>query len=726
MKLTLSQVLTLSLLGLAAMLGVLFLVVTRASRETIVESSERIREGAGREISDRVERFLEIAPSVVRQVQAAFQNGLVDPREPLGVETTLLARVLAEADLAEVTFTYGRKLGFDAEGDIQLAPEPRGQLSVIRLAGPGNAEVLASRFVHQEKETGDFVAERRELIAGQPFGSQPWRREPTTDQPIPDPTSHLTFTTPASREWEGKVVPSDLHWSQLDEALPKAERRVEVSVQQAITDATGEFVGVLRVGLLVHQLDRAVQIRIAPGAGPEPHRIFLCDERGELITRGVAGDRLVETERALRIAPAGLPPELVRALQMVRRHGESDRPPPSGTVRVGREDYLTTFRRLSGTQDWVVGIVVPRSFYLGRLSAIRRQLLLVSLGLIAVLITAGGLVFRGLQRAHAQIVRETLKMRALEFAPSTTSSSLRDVAEVLEGLEQAKTAVRAMGKYVPIDLVRRLYQAHREPMLGGELMEISVMFTDIKDFTSLSERMDPDELAMALGDYLQVMARVIQQDCRGTIDKYIGDAIMTIWNAPEPVPEHARLACRSALLARTAAHSLMEAPAWGTRPTFETRFGLHLDTAFVGHFGSPERLSYTAIGNGINLASRLEGLNKQYGTSIIASEAIRDRAGGEFAFRLLDYVAVKGKDAPVSIYELLGPAESPGPTQRFVAPYERAFQAYLARDFSTAATLLQPQEADDEPSRILLARCQVYEKNPPPDDWQGIHVATEK
>ena len=115
-------------------------------------------------------------------------------------------------------------------------------------------------------------------------------------------------------------------------------------------------------------------------------------------------------------------------------------------------------------------------------------------------------------------------MNAFEFSPAPTASPFRDVSDVLEGLEKAKTAMRAMSKYVPIDLVRRLYRSKTEPVLGGELIEISIMFTDIKDFTAHSEQLAPNELAAALGRYLEVMARIIQQETGGTIDKFIGDA----------------------------------------------------------------------------------------------------------------------------------------------------------------------------------------------------------
>ena len=292
-------------------------------------------------------------------------------------------------------------------------------------------------------------------------------------------------------------------------------------------------------------------------------------------------------------------------------------------------------------------------------------------------------------------------MNAFDFSPASTDSAFRDVSEVLESLEKAKAAMRAMGKYAPVDLVRRLYREKSEPVLGGELMEISIMFSDIKGFTTFSEQLTPNQLADVLGLYLDVLSRIIQRETRGTIDKYIGDAIMTIWNAPEPVPDHPRMACLAALRCRDAARALAQTPEWRGLPVFETRFGLHCATALVGHFGARDRMNFTAIGDAINLASRLEGLNKQYGTSIIASEAIADRAREAFDFRLLDVVAVKGKTDAITIYELLGTKGAAEERQEIVTAYETAFAAYMDRDFKKALALLK-ENGSDGPSAVLI------------------------
>jgi adenylate cyclase len=246
------------------------------------------------------------------------------------------------------------------------------------------------------------------------------------------------------------------------------------------------------------------------------------------------------------------------------------------------------------------------------------------------------------------------------------------------------------------------------------------MFTDIKDFTAFSERLDPDQLADALGRYLDTLTRVIQHEGRGAIDKFIGDSIMAIWNAPELAEDHAALACHSALRCRDAACALASAPEWQGLPMFETRIGLHCGSPLVGHFGAHERMNYTAIGDAVNLASRLEGLNKLYGTSIIVSEAIVTAVNGRFTFRLLDRVTVKGKTEAISIYELRGESATPAATDAVCADYERAFAAFCQRDFAGAAEIVRPHADIDPPSAALLRRCTAFIEDPPEPEWDGV------
>lgn len=686
-----------SFLGLALLLGGLLFIVDQSSKATIFESSRRLREQASVIVGEKVSRFLGRAPDVERQFQAMVRSGVLDPRDPEALERDLRLLLEANAEVGELSFTYGERLGYDGEGNIRLAESPRGQVSVVR--GREEGEIRSQRIA---REGGVFREHWHQ-----------WGPGPAVDgdmeADVPDPTEHLTFRTPSSKSYDGEIVWSDLHWSQIDAGLPEAKRRVEVSVQKSVQDARGQFAGVLRVGLLAKEIESAVR---APTGLGVAHQVFLCDLTGRLITRGVPTDVVREDDGDLRIGRDGLPAELDLALRsdLIEKLGR-DGVAASGRFTWNGRDYLTTFRLLPETQDWVIGIVVPESVYLGPLVEIRNRFLLLCAGLMAVILGMGAVVLRAVKGANAQIVRESMRMNALEFAPASVESPFRDVGEVLESLEKAKAGMRTMGKYAPLDLVRRLFHEKRDPVLGGEPVSIAILFSDIKDFTAISERLPADELAAALGCYLETMGRIIQNETGGMIDKFIGDAIMALWNVPERLDDYPARACEAAIRCRDAGRET------GGTSRFVTRFGLHCGRAVVGHFGSPERMNYTAIGDAVNLASRLEGLNKLYGTSIIASGQIRAEAGEGFAFRLLDRVAVKGKSEAIDIYELLGRAVD-NVRGSVHEDYEAAFHEYAAGRFAEAIAILERVE-NDAPSAVLLERCAEYLATPP-SGWNGV------
>ena len=715
MRPTLQRVFVFSLLALLIGLALLSYPVLRGWEQTLLQSSERYRDQVAREVAQRVTNYLDEAPRAISRFDQEIQYGLIDTRKTESVEQGLLSLLLANDKLSEATLTYAKRTGTDANGNILIDRDSAGQVAVFRSTIAG--EFIIKKTWFKERQ---FVSQMGRLNPHQPA------RIVALGFVFPsvDPTAHSTFQTAANRFY-GQTIPTDLHWSQLDELLPEAQRRVELSVQRTIEDATGHFAGVLRVGLFKSEIDGAVRQNITGVMKGDPHLIFLCDSQGRLITGWGNRDRVTTSGDDLRIAPADVPPTVERALEEPElKNIGMDRPGVASSFRFGNSIYLCTFRALPGTQDWIVGVVVPRDYYLGTLLQIRRQVLWASLALIVVIILAGGFILHGVVRSHSLILREMERMKEFEFSPSHNSSYLQDIEEVLTGLERAKTAMRAMSKYVPVNLVRQLYHKGEEPVLGGKSAELSVMFTDIKDFTTFSEALTSDRLAEVLGRYLQVMAEVIQSE-KGTIDKFIGDAVMTFWNAPEAVEGQEVLACRAALRCREALQRVYDSPQWGNAPRFETRFGINRCVASVGHFGAPDRLNYTAIGDGVNLASRLEGLNKHYGTKIIVSESIYAAAKEVFEFRLLDHVAVKGKTEGIVIYELLAERVVGNTRSELVKRYEQAFSFYQRGDFAKALQLLESQD-EDFPSQVLCKRCREWASHPPTDLWTGIHVFESK
>jgi adenylate cyclase len=715
MRPTLQRVFAFSLLALLIGLALLFYQVLKGWEQTLLQSSERYRDLVAREVAQRVSNYLDEAPMAISRFDQQIKYGLIDTKKINSVEQGLLSLLLANDKISEATLTYAARKGTDPDGNLLIDRASAGQVAVLRSTTDGEFVIKRTWFNGTQ-----FVSQAGRLT------SNGTAKAASTAPVVPsvDPTAHPTFQTAANRFY-GQTISTDLHWSQIDELLPEARGRVELSVQRTIEDSSGHFAGVLRVGLFKSEFDGAVRQSITGVAKGDPHLIFLCDTQGRLITGWGDRGRVTVSGDDLRIAAADVPPVVARALQEpALKNVDENRPNVATSFRFGNDVYLCTFRYLPGTQDWIVGIVVPRDYYLGTLLQIRRQVLWGSFALIVAIILAGGLIIRSVVRSHSLIVREMERMNEFEFSSAHHSSYLRDIEEVLTGLEKAKTAMRAMSKYVPINLVRQLYQKGEEPVLGGKSSELSVLFTDIKDFTAFSETMTPDQLAEVLGRYLQVMAEIIQSE-KGTIDKYIGDAVMTFWNAPEAVVGHEILACRAALRSRHALQKLYDSPAWGDAPRFETRFGLHRCIASVGHFGAPDRLNYTAIGDGVNLASRLEGLNKYYGTQIIASESIYAAAKGVFEFRLLDQVAVKGKSEGIAIYELLAERIVGIPRPEWLDRYEQAFASYQRDDFASALELLEDQD-EDSPSSVLASRCRDWISHPPSGTWNGIHIFESK
>src|SRR5262249_28331911 len=201
-----------------------------------------------------------------------------------------------------------------------------------------------------------------------------------------------TFQTPASKNLYGQLLWSDLHWAQVDESMPEPDRRVEVSVQKTIEDSEGNFTGVLRIGLMKAMIDRAVEQHFTTRNEQDPHLVFLCDSDGRLIT-GFGKDRVTVSGDDLRIPAGDVPPVVARALKEPSLSDvDTDHPVAASSFRFGHEDYLYTFTAMPATQDWIVGVVVPRNYYLGQLLKIRGQVLLASILLSVIIMISGGLI----------------------------------------------------------------------------------------------------------------------------------------------------------------------------------------------------------------------------------------------------------------------------------------------------------------------------------------------
>jgi adenylate cyclase len=300
--------------------------------------------------------------------------------------------------------------------------------------------------------------------------------------------------------------------------------------------------------------------------------------------------------------------------------------------------------------------------------------------------------------------------------------------------EKEKRKVRStFAQFLSPEVIRRL-------MVNPELVEpkkteISVMFSDIRGFTTISEKMDAQELALFLKQYLTDMTKIVFSRF-GTLDKYIGDAVMAFWGAPFEEPGHATKACNAALeMMKRVGEMRKQWEAQG-KPTLEIGIGINTGVASVGKMGSVLRAEYTALGDTVNLSSRLEGLNKDYGTHIIVNETTYEGAKGDgFVFRELDLIRVKGKLQPVTIYQLMGQREDLAADGRAeevrlqVEQFARARELFRNRKWNDAQRAFQDfldKWPEDGPSRTYWKRCQEYLFDEPPANWDGVFVMTHK
>ena len=272
-----------------------------------------------------------------------------------------------------------------------------------------------------------------------------------------------------------------------------------------------------------------------------------------------------------------------------------------------------------------------------------------SAAFIPVIWIFGGRMSRSLKDITAQAV----KLQTLAApGPSSVTSRIKEIHELGSAMELAQRAIWSFAHFVPKEIVQRIVDDSISTELGGVREEITVVFTDVRDFTTIAESADPDTLMHQTSRYFSVLTEAFLAE-GGTVDKFIGDAVMVFWNAPNPQPDHVERACRAALAGRAACEALnAQFETEGLKPFF-TRFGIHVGEAVVGNLGSTERMNYTALGNTVNLAARLEGLNKQFGTTILVSESVYSRVQHCFQFRAFESVIAKGMTKETRIFELV-------------------------------------------------------------------------
>jgi len=314
---------------------------------------------------------------------------------------------------------------------------------------------------------------------------------------------------------------------------------------------------------------------------------------------------------------------------------------------------------------------------------------------------------------------------------------LSEILSYAESEREKQFIKKAFSTYVSDDVVKDIIADPSRLQLGGTKRHMTAIFTDIKGFSTISEKLDPEKLVTLLNLYLSAMSDVVLGE-KGTIDKFEGDAIIAFFGAPIELPDHALRACLSAIAMKNIEKELNKkiieeniSPA-----PLLTRIGINTGSMVAGNMGTGNKMNYTIMGNAVNLAARLEGVNKQYGTWILASDDTIRETEGKILVRMLDRVRVVGINEPVRLYELINTVENAGQEEKtLVEIFNQALECYETRQWKKAAEGFRDAleietklalNPDGGPSAVYLERCEKFRARPPADDWDGVHNLTEK
>lgn len=380
----------------------------------------------------------------------------------------------------------------------------------------------------------------------------------------------------------------------------------------------------------------------------------------------------------------------------------------------GGRDYVARLASLPPEfgKKWQLFVITPLSDFTSAFDEQNKRLAL--FGLIAILVQICIIYFLS-SVVSAPLEKLALKVTRIQDLEGDNlpplKSPIREIAVLSRAIDTLDSAVKSFAAFVPVGLVRQLLDSEQRLVLGGHSRFLTIFFSDLENFSTMSEEVPSQELLVRVSAYLGVVTHAVNME-QGTIDKFIGDGVMAFWGAPALLEDHAQRSCLAALRIREGMKELnAHWEAEGKKP-LKVRIGIHSDAVLVGNIGSKERMSYTVMGDGVNIAARLEGINKEYGTGICVSHAVFKEAGERLCVRPIDDVTVKGRRSKVPVYELVG-AYGAGPelepdeaTVRLCKLTRSAYNALVAEDYATALSRYEEVlvEYPDDPVAHAMAK----------------------
>jgi adenylate cyclase len=685
------------------------LLWSNAARRNVADVVARLNQEIIGQVRNEVRGVLDDAVAAQNAVGAVFANGTIRPDEESKRDFIFLALLRSKPSLSWISLGTADGSFFGAQRDIALRGDGD-QLNLVTVAWDAKENARSEHTYRFEAKGNDI-------------------------QYVDEQPSRPSNYDAARQAWYLRAVKEGPGWN--DDPDVPGSTRAGISTSTAL-EINSKRVGVVNVVIELERISSFLQRLQSQKQVSEGGTVVIIDREGHVVASAdegaIAQQRLGQMPMLGELGTGN--PLLALADEMIdskkvnlRAVGEAHQfelvSPKDGNL------YYVTFAALNTFGDWVVATVIPASDFLATIQETLRLLLialvlltLAMAGLAAVL--TNRLVVRPLSRIVAQFKYiETFQLDQVAHIPSR----LREFDGLSTALLRMSRGLASFRKYMPTELVRTLVSRGIEAEPGGEQQSLTVMFADLAGFTSLSEMLGEDVVPV-LSEYLETASSAVISH-RGTIDKFIGDAVMAFWGAPIENTQHARDACAAAL----AVQQMMMArqpqlPAGDPRAALRVRIGINTGRMLVGNIGSADRLNYTVIGDAVNVASRLEAVNKRYGTAIIIGEETRRAAGDAVLVRQLDWVAVYGRSEGVAIYELLAMTdEGPADWPEWAVHYEAGLAAYRDRRWAEAErhfTASAERAGGDAPSQLFIERCRALVADPPDADWTPIAIQMEK
>ncbi len=577
--------------------------------------------------------------------------------------------------------------------------------------------------VHQNDQTrvrqwtsNDEATSSSTLTVYQITSNREWQMGSTTETDF-DPRQRDWFKQAAGNKTAGWSAPYIFF----------TDKTPGLTYSAPLTDTSGTLVGVLSLEMTLGFLSDFVRtLEISP----QGYAVVVTDT-GDIVAHpdatlfaGAAIPNILDQDQSPAMA-------LWAAYQNNHVAGSSAK--WTHSTQSADETWLGTVRPLTlpdGTV-WHAILVAPESDFLAHITESNWRALIIGLAILLVALIIAQIFSRQVAATFSQVHKDMDMIRRFDLSERPPIRSvIREIDHMGRDISSMRAGLRSFEKFVPKGLVQSWLEQESIAAPGGTRRTITLFFSDIEGFTSISERMDPDMVADTLNDYLETVSSAIRAN-NGTVDKYMGDGVMAFWGAPHDNDDHVADACRVALMMNRALDELNDRFEQHGGPRLVTRIGLNTGDCFVGNIGSSERLNYTAIGDAANLASRLEGQNKTYGTNIMISEETYDLVRDQFLARPIDFIAVKGRTGGTIVYELVATLEDASPDQQAQAARQaEALKFYINGEFEAALTAYEALLADypeDKAIRVMTDRCRIILADPPaPETWDGIHRATSK